>query len=381
MINKSIIFGFDNNKNLEVMKINNNQLESIETKTLIIPDDIKNKYDYSEMLQAGIDLFLSSNKGYKNNFNVMLPNELVCIDYFKFPNISVRNLAETLKINISERYVNYKDLIILKDMDSENKKQIGMRAVVCSKNVIDKIKKTMKSNKLNVRYLSTNSAGLCNSVLTLRPKYKKTNFMFIDLKDKYCDIVFASKDKVKGFTTIPFGNNVLTKDKVLSEYELVDNAVAELAVLNAKEMAKSKKLTISIDRLNEEELELGDESYLEERNGEKVLIKKPKVFPKFMRREIPQEENEILIENFRIILKKILIYLKNEELNGFNINHVIINMDYQFKFIIDHLNEEYKDEIFDFALFKNEKDRSDVFNHLSLFGAVNLKKYNKVMVF
>ena len=241
--------------------------------------------------------------------------------------------------------------------------------------------------------------------------------MFVDINENDTQIVVSSKGKTAGFSNLPFGYSTIARETVVNEQTLWNHDVAELAVINAQETAKAKKLTVAIseneyktedDFTAAEEEPIEDTPYLnkddgaeysltdeqieqqrleEEKNRQadqlttaaKIRVftrKSPKKLPKFMQRPEPQNEEEMVEENFRSILKRILLYnefnQQNKNLNDFE--YVLLNIPERFAFLVDRLSNDEQNKVtfrrVDSSVF------ADSVGALDLAGALYMKSYN-----
>ena len=102
----------------------------------------------------------------------------------------------------------------------------------------------------------------------------------------------------------------------------------------------------------------------------------PKKLPKFMQRPEPQNEEEMVEENFRSILKRILLYnefnQQNKNLNDFE--YVLLNIPERFAFLVDRLSNDEQNKVtfrrVDSSVF------ADSVGALDLAGALYMKSYN-----
>ncbi len=113
----------------------------------------------------------------------------------------------------------------------------------------------------------------------------------------------------------------------------------------------------------------------------KVYRKMPKRYPKFMMREIPETEQGIRYENFRIIMKWILLYARQAELTEYMIkpDFVVVNMPAELYPLLEQANAEQKEsEGIEFRPFSaSEKFVPEIKENLDLFGCLFAGHYNK----
>ena len=286
---------------------------------------------------------------------IVFPNESVSIDMINIPTVSKRQMSSSLKISLESSYKNIKDL--LADYFS----------------TLAKVKMFSKC----ATYLAN---SLISCVFHMMSKNKGHSFIFFDLKKDHTNIAFCNKGKTIGFYSLQYGYKVLESNKLVYENMLSNHDLAEITVLNAKEKAKSKQLTV-LDDSNSETIEDGEvKTEVLEQSNKKV----PKKLPKFMQRPIPENDEDMKYENFRIFVKWAL--LLNDEYIRKNANfifeYVMFNFPSEYKFVIDKTNEELSENKLEFRYFDiDESYSNEIKENLELYGALFMAQYNKNQVF
>lgn len=97
-----------------------------------------------------------------------------------------------------------------------------------------------------------------NAVGKLRPKFKRSSYLMLDIKENCTRVIFAVKGHAVGASVLPFGFEILSDKKVVAEDMLFDHSFADLTVINANERAKAKSLTMMAEDRSQTELEPGD---------------------------------------------------------------------------------------------------------------------------
>lgn len=237
---------------------------------------------------------------------------------------------------------------------------------------------------------------------------------------------------------------VLEATKVVHEGTLYHHDVAELAVLNAREKARAKQMTqmfdpdaVSLDEVADmaEALPPAPPEFAEEFSAEQpdglaeaaaadgeenvpsssveavedeappasaalesesaanvsVPVKeppRPKIFsrkmpkrlPKFMQRPVPETQEEMAVENFRIFLKYILLYKQFQEFDEYyqTPEYALVNMPEEFGYIIERINESQEESGIELRYFEPQHEGNpNVTLNLDLFGGLFLKNFNK----
>ena len=251
--------------------------------------------------------------------------------------------------------------------------------------------------------------------------------IILSLENNYGYIAAFGKDSLIGGLEIPFGIEALSDKRVMSERALYRDDSAELLVINARERAKSTKLTMAINiedekiddsvqsdedeetenkeenavsvseiaAINEENPELpditkagsenpddddddDDEDDTPEARNVKTLNKSAvRVLPKFMRRPTPETPQGFVMENFRLFERRILLTAREMSLSGYmpKPDTVYMFLPQKMAFIADvmaHENPGLK--------WVNVADMSQKRGELALQGAQNFAPY-KLPVF
>ena len=351
------------------------------------------------------------------NIYLVLPDYCVAVDIVNTPNLSRFKIAGALKVESEGMYSNYNDLDIHYFQVSSNKSYSTYASVIVHKTLLTEIKKLFANEKISLTGITYASNSALNCALAANNKNKGKSFLFVDINENDTQIVVSSKGKTAGFSNLPFGYSIIASETVVNEQTLWNHDVAELAVINAQETAKAKKLTVAVSE-NEQKTEDGsvdaeeepieDAPYLNKDDGAeyglteeeieqqrleeekirqaeqlsiaaktKVFTRKaPKKLPKFMQRPEPQNEEEMVEENFRSILKRILLYnefnQQNKNLNDFE--YVLLNIPERFAFLVDRLSNDEQNKVtfrrVDPSVF------ADSVGALDLAGALYMKSYN-----
>jgi hypothetical protein len=159
-----------------------------------------------------------------------------------------------------------------------------------------------------------------------------------------------------------FGTDFLKKPVVTEESTLFDHSRPELAVLNAKERAKAKKLPLSL--AEDEENEQTEVTV----QGKKAVRK----LPKFMLREEPTTAEGVCAENFRTLVKWILTAIEqNSRLTELaKPEFVCVNMPAELNFVLDHANADQDEKSIKFTALEYSPEDECARADLELFGAL-----------
>lgn len=108
--------------------------------------------------------------------------------------------------------------------------------------------------------------------------------------------------------------------------------------------------------------------------------KMPKRLPKFMQRPVPETQEEMAVENFRIFLKYILLYKQFQEFDEYYVtpDYALVNMPEEFGYIIDRINESREESGIELRYFEPQHEGNpNVTLNLDLYGGLFMKNYNK----
>ena len=344
---------------------------------------------------------------------LVLPDKAIAQDTFNMPTMKKGAMDNNFKATFESAYKNHDDLKMNSVLTMHNKQFSQYAFSVMRKDVLSSLYTACSINKLTAKVVTSAGATTVNAICNLRPKLKNASFLFLDVKEKYSRFVFCTKDRAAGSYVLPFGFSVLSDHRMPQEDMLFDHYMAELTVLNAKEKAKAKALTLASDgdfSITESEIgNLVEEA--EEDNGEvtaesvalanaqaqqlaqqqaqqsiKVLPKKvARKLPKFMLRDNPTDKDGYVYENFRVFVKWALTLIQrnpNIVMQG-KPEFVVVNLPEQYDFVFEMVNNDQKtNNGLEFVNFDAKEERSELItSHLELYGGFVPSKANSVNVF
>ncbi len=331
----------------------------------------------------------------------IFPDEAVALDNVRLPILrSQRLIQNSLNTKLKDIYLNYDNLNINTHLAEKNRQYCTYNVVAIQEKVLNALCSACSSNKMLADVLTFASASTVNAVSTLNPKWKNENYLFLDIKDVYSRFIFVVGGRAVGFYSLPFGSEFLSSRKCIPEDMLFDHTMSELTVLNARERAKSKKLSV----LDEEDIEqtIGEmtESIkldamlvtnnnwdsnetekmqkkvspkLVESSVIKVMPKKqPRKLPSFMQRPVPETREEVENENFRVFAKWALSLIQsNPKLTSFGApKFICVNLPKEYAHVIDAINKEEEENGVSFVRFDFADDNEDLARNLELFGGL-----------
>jgi len=347
--------------------------------------------------------------------SLIIPDNAVALDTVNVPTMRNRSLtANALNLTLGEIYANLGELKVLSHISAQNKQYTTFSTSAVQKRLLTSLYSACSENKLLVETTTFAASSAAGAVSVLNPKLKNATYLLLDVKDTYSRFVFIVKGRAVGFYHLPFGMEFLGGYKYVQEDMLFDHTMAELTVINAREKAKSKRLTVLADEADKSaEMGLAEEGSAEETSSEgngqsaelenaeheieesgeedaksgiaelftmtsgqrivtpKIMAKKtPRRLPKFMQRPIPETEEEIACENFRVFVKWALSLLAvNEKITQLGKpDFVCVNLPKDMSFVLDKANEELEENGIEFRPLGSGTHSQTVFDNLELYG-------------
>ena len=345
----------------------------------------------------------SNPAGSLQKVSLVLSDSTVLTDTVNLPIINKRAMDTSLDASLANLYggsdVKFNRMLAMQNKQFATYAVSGMRM-----EMLVKLNKLLADNQVGIGNVTYFSAAATNAAMALNPKLKNASFALLDIKEDCARIVLVVKGKTFGFYSLPFGTRVLRSDLVEAEDMLFDHASAELLVLNAKEKAKAKALTVAEDFMalpleeeSEEEIsepvetaveadaESEDDEFEdeEETSAEPVIIsgklrkKTPRKLPKFMQRPIPESAEGFVYENFRVFVKWTLEFIANNtSITSLGAPEAVyVNMPDEYSFLYDMVNAE-EDNGIKFLPLSAENNEL-VRKNLELYGGFFVKQMNK----
>ena len=314
---------------------------------------------------------------------IILPNACVSNDLINIPTMKRGQMSSSLEVALNSSYKNKKDLIIRTQNLLSNKQYNTYYILSIKKSLLARFFTSLANCKMYAKYASYMANTTLSGVFTLKPKYKNHTFLFMDIKQDVTYFSFSVKGKTIAHYYLQFGYKILESQKLVYENMIIDHTLAEITVLNAKEKAKSKQLTVVSDEEEDKEVDANNQDSAVAQG--KVLGKKvPKKLPKFMQREYENTEEGILFENFRIFMKWALLTIEtyNKKNPSLKPEVIYVNMPAQYNFILDKVNEELSENGILFQPFNVDLNiPSSLVENIELYGSLFMNNHNKDQVF
>lgn len=317
---------------------------------------------------------------------VLVPDYLVATDSISIP--GVKNGGSLYKVSIERKYKNLNELEVHKSIAVQNKQVTVYSLAIIRVKLLQAIYAACNGSSVFADVITFCGNATVNAAMSFNGRLKNGTFALLDIKRQSSRICFVSKGTTVGVYPLPFGYDILKTDKLVSENMLFDHSYAELAVLNAKEKAKAKSLTMGSDaalEIAEQELDEDDafaNSEDDARNNLqiKTLPKKtPRILPKFMLRPVPTDEEGYVFENFRLFVKWTLdaVHANAKLAAPLKFENVLVNIPHEFAFVIDKTNSEEEENGLRFVSLGLEEENPLITLNLELYGAAFADQFNK----
>ncbi len=320
--------------------------------------------------------------------SLVLPDHLVLTDKIDVPAIGKKAMENSLELAIGAIYKNKKALKYTTFLMAQNKQFATYGLVGMRKDLAAKLTEACASNQINVQNITFAANAMVNGAFVLNPKLKNGTFVLLNIQENRARLAFVNKGRTVGAYSLPFGHSMLYKSRLAGEDLLFDHASAELLVLNAKEKAKAKQLTIMGETVLADPDEAREDAPVfagQDDTGYDMGEgkKEGRKLPKFMLRETPTDREGFVYENFRIFMKWTLeLIASNPEITALGgIDTVYVNLPRGYDFLYDMVNREEADNGVKFQplLTGASFDASAAgAKDLELFGALYVKQFNKI---
>jgi hypothetical protein len=304
-------------------------------------------------------------------------------------------MESSLGLAIQAIYKNADDINYNTFQAAQNKQYTTYGLVGVRKSIISKLKSVCAENQISISNITFFANSAADAAFVLNPKLKNDSFVLLDIKERSSRYSIVVKGRTVGYYSLPFGYSILSKTRMVSEDLLFDHSPAELLVLNAKEKASAKQLTVGeeVAAIESEEttesreqaetdnaFEMSDEASFETRYSFSYAKKEARKLPKFMQRENPSSREGYAYENFRIFMKWTLDLISNNELlvNLGGIDTVFVNMPADNDFLYEMVNREQDEQKVKFLPLLDSQDQEVVVRNLELVGGFYVKQYNKI---
>ncbi len=367
--------------------------------------------------------------------SVVVPDNAVVTDTVNIPAINRKAMDNGFELAMKTMYTNFDEMKTNKMLAASNKQYGTFFVTMIKKEFLSELNKTCVTNRFLPTFVTFPANTTVNAVGKLRPKFKRSSYLMLDIKENYTRVIFAVKGHAVGASVLPFGFEILSDKKVVAEDMLFDHSFADLTVINANERAKAKSLTMMAEDRSQTELEPGDVVNIDgsitkedgtviqtdgtiirpdgtvvppvenaqdddglvtgddsnaqgdedddgtpvEQGGFKAYQRVARKLPKFMQRPTPTNARDFVYENFRIFVKWALSYLRgNDQLTTLaEPEFVLVNMPAEYDFLFERVNADKAEQKIEFVSFDPAiEDNTTVTHNLELFGAFYSRNVN-----
>ena len=347
---------------------------------------------YNAMSGALMDFFRKYPPSKASATSIVLPDSAFFSDTLSLPAMKSRNMTTSLTNTMNGMYKNRSALTIQTFQAVQNKQFSQICLTGIRNEMLNDIKAACTAAHLVAQNVTSAAEATAIAVVTLCGKLKNDIFLLLDVKETFTRAVYVFKGRAVGSILLPFGYEIINRPKPVAEDMLFDHPVAELAVLNAREKAKAKTLTVMDEGSDaaamaeggeeggeESALGSGDQQVTVNRTDTtiKVLPKKmPRRLPKFMQRPIPETPEGMANENFRIFVKWALCFLGgNERLAALgDVPTVYVNLPKEFEPVVAAANAEKAENGVEFAIPDLGKQDDMVARQLEMYGGLFVTK-------
>lgn len=322
---------------------------------------------------------------------IVMPDQLFLTDTVKIPVIHRRAMNHSLSLAVESIYKNAEDLNITTIAVQQNKQYATFGLVGMRKDVLAMLQEACGQNNVGVSGVTFAANAMVNGAFAMNPKLRNGTFLLLDIKESYSRFAFVVRGSTMGYYDLPFGYGMLYKSRLAAEDMLFDHRPGELLVLNAKEKARAKQLTMGESVQNvvqdsedgSETLDTAPTVTVYESSADGSIRKTARRLPKFMQRPTPQSREEYVYENFRIFLKWSLDLIANN--NGLDyagaLDTVYVNMPAEYRYLFEMVNQDKEEHKVTFAPLLPEDTDEEIAENLEMFGGFYLHQNNRQNVF
>ncbi len=314
---------------------------------------------------------------------VVLPDYAVAKDLISLPVLNKKAMDSALRVELIHFYQNHDELKIHSYPASKNKQYAVYVISAMRKDILTAIYTACSEAKLPLYAITYAASAATNAVAALSPKYKSSSYLLLDVKEESAAVAIVTKGRTTGSYDLPFGYRILSQNRLAAEDLLFDHTTAEIAVLNAKERARAKQLTMSDSEIDQsapipEEGEEGAPAQETAETAKTAGRKTARKLPKFMLREFDPTPEGFAYENFRLFVKWTLLQIRaNESIMRLGQpSAILVRMPEQYHYLLDRLKEEESENGIEFRAFSSADDLPDVAEHLELYGGFFVENGN-----
>ena len=306
---------------------------------------------------------------------LLLPDQLFLLDMVSIPVIHRKAMQHSLSLAIESVYKNASELNLMTYPVQQNKQSATFGLVGIRQDLLDAIRQAFANCGVTITGVTYASNAMVNGAMVVNPKLRSESFLLMDIKENLTRFAFVVRGCTMGYFDLPFGHVIMRQSYVSAEDTLFDHRAGELLVLNAKERARAKNLTLEGSFAPDGDIHNPIYETGETKTGRKL--------PKFMQRNAPETKEDCVYENFRIFLKWALDLISgNREIVGLaSLDTVYVNMPTEYNFLYKIVSRKHAGRNVTFApLTQDETDRN-LLDNLELCGGYFLNRFNEANTF
>ncbi len=313
--------------------------------------------------------------------SLILPDRLFMLDLVSIPVIHRKAMQHSLSLAIESIYNNAEELNLMTYGVQQTKQTATYGLVGIRRDILDNITETFSQNGVAVSGATFASNAMVNGAMALNSKLRGESFLLLDIKAEYARFALVVRGCTMGYFDLPFGYSMIYRSRLASEDMLFDHRAGELLVLNAKERARAKQLTMEGEAPETDNTEEGTSTY--EMSADGTLSKNGRKLPKFMQRPVPKTKEEFMYDNFRIFIKWALDLMENNKsiVSLAKMDTVYVNMPSEYSFLLDIVNKKHEGRGHTFQPLVSEGTENVLSENLELYGGFFLGKFNEANTF
>lgn len=329
----------------------------------------------------------------ESDITLVLPDYLFATDIATLPTLSRRKMDASLEVLLDNLYKNREELEINTMLAQSGKKSSTYSVAILSRSIRASFVAACNAGKMTLDCITFRSSAYANAVAMIDSKYAGASYLMLDIRQSESTVIFVVKGRAAGFYPLPFGYKILQRASVVAENLLFDHDTAELIVLNAKEKAKAKQLTMmrtsdasedgaDVSSLPENPMLVSDDPTAGSANTttKELPRKMARNVPKFMQRPTPHTPEEVTYENFTIFMKWALNLLdSNDKLTTLGEpDTILVNLPDDCAHVIDTANEEREENGISFTRLGVARETENIREHIELYGGLYAPGMNKI---
>lgn len=311
--------------------------------------------------------------------SLILPDQLFLMDLISIPVIHRKAMQHSLSLAVEAIYKNAEDMSLMTYSVQQTKLAATFGLVGVRREVLEHSRGVFTDKGIAVTGVTFASNAMVNGALALNPKLRGDSFLLMDIKEKYTRFAFVVRGITMGYFDLPFGYGIISGRRVATEDMLFDHTSGELLVLNAKERARAKQLTMEGAITNEQREALLSGELVDE----ELLRKASRRRPKYMQRPIPETDVGCMYENFRYFVKWALELINNNSdiASLAKLEKVYVNIPREYRFLLERANKNKDQHGVIFQSLLGDARNTEISANLELYGGFCLGQYNEANTF